>query len=170
VTTVRGYAAAYLPRLVELSLAAWAPVFASVEQQLAGSGVFEAQHPDWRAGQQEAVESACATLHVRVAEVDDDVAGFVAVGRREDEPIGEIHMVAVDPRYQGQGIGRRLTEVALEWIAEQGFATAMVETAGDPGHAPARRLYESTGFTPFPIVRYFRTVEREAQHHHLRAQ
>jgi ribosomal protein S18 acetylase RimI-like enzyme len=170
VTTVRGYAAAYLPRLVELSLAAWAPVFASVEQQLAGSGVFEAQHPDWRAGQQEAVESACATLHVRVAEVDDDVAGFVAVGRREDEPIGEIHMVAVDPRYQGRGIGRRLTEVALEWIAEQGFATAMVETAGDPGHAPARRLYESTGFTPFPIVRYFRTVEREAQHHHLRAQ
>jgi hypothetical protein len=36
----------------------------------------------------------------------------------------------------------------------------MVETAGDPGHAPARRLYEGAGFTPFPIVRYFRTVER----------
>ena len=93
-------------------------------------------------------------------EIDDDVAGFVAVGPREDEPIGEIHMVAVDPRYQGRGIGRRLTEVALEWIAEQGLATAMVETAGDPGHAPARRLYGSAGFTPFPIVRYFRTVER----------
>jgi hypothetical protein len=31
----------------------------------------------------------------------------------------------------------------------------MVETGGDPGHAPARRTYESAGSRLFPIARYF---------------
>jgi hypothetical protein len=26
------------------------------------------------------------------------------------------------------------------------------------GHAPARRLYERAGFTPVPLVRYFKTL------------
>lgn len=85
-------------------------------------------------------------------------AGFVAVAPRPEDSIGEIHMVAVDPAYQRRGIGVELTEFAVRWIADQGFTTAMVETGGDPGHGPARGLYESAGFTPFPVVRYFRTV------------
>jgi hypothetical protein len=26
---------------------------------------------------------------------------------------------------------------------------------GDPGHAPARALYEKLGFKPLPLVRYY---------------
>jgi hypothetical protein len=36
------------------------------------------------------------------------------------------------------------------------MTTVMVETGGDPGHAPARRTYESAGFRPFPVARYFK--------------
>ena len=35
---------------------------------------------------------------------------------------------------------------------------AVVETGGDPGHAPARAAYEAAGFTPLPIARYFRLL------------
>lgn len=35
--------------VIALSLRAWAPVFASLRQVLAGSGVYEQLHPDWRA-------------------------------------------------------------------------------------------------------------------------
>lgn len=31
-------------------------------------------------------------------------------------------------------------------------------TGGDPGDAPARRAYESLGFRPLPVVRYFRKL------------
>lgn len=153
---VRPFETADLPRVVELSLEAWAPVFASIEAQLAGSGVFELQHPDWRAGQRRAVETTCTEpAHaVWVAEADGDVVGFVAVGERE-ESLGEIVMIAVDPAHQRVGIGAALTQVALGWFRERGYATAMVETGGDPGHAPARRTYEQAGFTPLPLVRYF---------------
>ena len=66
---------------------------------------------------------------------------------------GEIVMLGVDPRHQGSGIGRQLTNRAVEWLREQGVGFAAVETGGDPGHAPARRVYEQAGFTLLPIAR-----------------
>ncbi len=38
------------------------------------------------------------------------------------------------------------------------MALAMVETGGDPGHAPARRSYERSGFVQLPIARYFKKL------------
>jgi hypothetical protein len=37
--------------------------------------------------------------------------------------------------------------------------TAIGETGGDPGHAPARRTYEAAGVTKMPIARYFMVLE-----------
>jgi GNAT superfamily N-acetyltransferase len=72
--------------------------------------------------------------------------------------MGEIYMVAVDPDFQGHGIGTALTEFALNWMKEAGMSVAMVETGGDPGHAPARRTYEKLGFGLLPIARYFKKL------------
>ncbi len=47
-------------------------------------------------------------------------------------------MLAVDPDYQGGGIGTVLTEFALDRLKDAGMAVAMIETGGDPGHAAAR--------------------------------
>jgi RimJ/RimL family protein N-acetyltransferase len=38
------------------------------------------------------------------------------------------------------------------------MAIAMVETGGDPGHAPARAAYEKAGFRVLPLARYFRKL------------
>lgn len=146
--------------VVRLSLRAWAPVFASLERLLRGSGVYEAQHPDWRVTQRQAVEQACDTehIHVWVAELGTIIAGFTAVQLHDADRMGEIYMLAVDPPHQRQGIASSLTEFATGWIADNGMTTVMVETGGDPGHAPARATYERAGFTPLPITRYFKTV------------
>jgi hypothetical protein len=34
----------------------------------------------------------------------------------------------------------------------------MVETGGDPGHAPARHVYERANYTLFPVARYFKAL------------
>lgn len=143
-----------------LSLRAWAPVFASLERVLRGSGVYEAQHPDWRVTQRQAVEQACDAehVHVWVADLDTTVVGFTAVQLHDADLMGEIHMLAVDPAHQRRGIGSSLTEFAARWITDRGMTTMMVETGGDPGHAPARATYERAGFTPLPVVRYFRST------------
>src|SRR5215212_6800892 len=91
-----------------------------------------------------------------VAEAARGVVGFVAAKLHPERQIGEIWMLAVDPDEQGRGIGTALTEVATGWLREAGMTVAMVETGGDSGHAPARRVYEKAGYTLLPVARYFK--------------
>ena len=157
---IRPYEERDAAAVVDLSLRAWAPAFASLERVL-GSDVFRRQHPDWREDQRRAVEEVCASQETRVwvAEVDEETVGFVATGVFDTElKMGEISMLAVDPDHQKGGIGTALTEFALESLKDSGMRIAMVETGGDPGHAPARRTYESAGFTLLPVARYFKNL------------
>ncbi len=71
---------------------------------------------------------------------------------------GHTNIIAVDPDFQGQGIGSALIEFALEWMKDAGMSVAMVETGGDSGHAPARHTYEKMGFGLFPVARYFKKL------------
>ncbi len=146
--------------VVGFSLRAWEPGFASLVQAM-GSEIFRRQHPDWREGQRRAVEDVCASQKTRVwvAEADGVPAGFVAVELHHPERhMGEISMLAVDPDFQGGGVGTALTEFALDRLKDAGMALAMVETGGDPGHAAARRVYEKAGYTHLSIARYFKNL------------
>jgi len=143
--------------VVELSLRAWEPVFASLED-IMDPAVFQHFYPDWRTAQADAVRAACSDLDAWVAREGSRVAGFTALDVDPDEGVGEIHMIAVDPDFQGRGFGRELTKHALERFEALGLSVAMVETGGDPGHAPARRLYEGAGFRLLPVARYFREI------------
>lgn len=146
--------------VVDLSLRAWAPVYASLER-VWGSEIFGRLHPDWRKDQRRTVEEVCAGKHGRVwvADVDGTAVGFVAVDVFDPKrSMGEISILAVDPDYRDSGVGTALTEFALDRLKEDGMKLAMVETGGDPGHAAARRTYEKAGFVLSPVARYFKNL------------
>lgn len=115
---------------------------------------------DWRRQQQQDVEKVLRDekSEVWVAEVNGEVAGFVAAVVDVDSRMGEIYMVAVDPDFQNQGLGTQLTDVATDRLREAGISVVLVSTGGDAGHAPARRTYEKAGFTPMPTVNYFKAL------------
>jgi GNAT superfamily N-acetyltransferase len=149
-----------LDAVVAFSLRAWEPVFASLQEVL-GDEIFLRLHPDWREGQADTVRSICRNdeRDAFVAVVGARPVGFVAVALNAfHERMGVIEIVGVDPDYQGHGIGARLTEFAVDHLRRCGMDIAVVETGGDPGHAPARALYGETGFTLLPIARYFRLL------------
>lgn len=85
-------------------------------------------------------------------------AAFVVVAVHDDPRRGEIYMIAVDPDYQNRGIGLALVNFATDRITELGLPLAEIGTGGDPGHAPARHVYEKAGFTPVPLVRYYKAL------------
>ncbi len=145
--------------IVDLSLRAWAPVFESLESTL-GRNILLRLHPDWRADQQRAVEDVLATeaIEVWVAASADGITGFAAIKLAEEKRLGEVYMIAVDPRYQNSSVGAQLMRFSLDRMRDRGMTVAMVETGGDPGHAPARHVYEKTGFTLLPIARYFKAL------------
>jgi GNAT superfamily N-acetyltransferase len=150
-----------LPHLVEFSLRAWEPVYGSL-RELLGEDIFLRLHPDWKADQEAAVTSICTSREsdVFVAVVGGHPVGFVAVALNAfHERMGAIEIIATDPDQQRRGIARALTAVALDHMRAAGMDIAVVETGGDPGHAPARETYSATGFTLLPIARYFQLLE-----------
>lgn len=158
--TIEPLDASMVGEVVALSLRAWEPVFRSMEQAMLPAVYRAFFGDDWRAAQRRAVEAACADpdIDVWVATKPPRVAGFVALRLHPEDRMGEIHMIAVDPDFQRRGIAARLTSLALDRFRQSGMSIAMVETGADPGHAPARRAYEASGFTLFPAARYFKEL------------
>jgi GNAT superfamily N-acetyltransferase len=149
-----------LEAVVEFSLRAWEPVFASLRNVL-GDEIFLRLHPQWRESQAEAVRSSCTNPErdVFVAVADNRPVAFVAVALNAfHERMGWIDIIGVDPDYQRSGISSQLTALAMDHMRSHGMDIAVVETGGDQGHAPARAAYEAAGFTLLPVARYFRLL------------
>jgi ribosomal protein S18 acetylase RimI-like enzyme len=157
---IQPYSCDQLDAVIRLSLRAWEPVFDSLQKAMSAE-VYQAFYPEhWKISQQKAVEETCGSgdTHVWVATEADTIVGFIAVKLHPEDTMGEIYMVAVDPNYQGRGIGSRLIDFALGWMKDAGMSVTMVETGGDPGHAPARHTYEKAGFELLSIARYFKKL------------
>lgn len=81
-------------------------------------------------------------LHERAGRL----AGFcwTKIHRDADPPLGEIYVVAVDPAFQGEGLGRSLTVAGLDHLSSRGLQVAMLYV--DANNQAALRLYERLGF------------------------
>ena len=115
--------------------------------------------------QAESVRASCTSggRDVFVAVVDGRPVGFAAVVLDAvHDGMGVVDVIAVDPSYQREGIARQLMEHSADHMRAHGMDIAAVETGGDEGHAPARALYESLGYTPLPVMRYLNPLERPA--------
>jgi mycothiol synthase len=62
----------------------------------------------------------------------------------ELDALGELYVVAVDPEFQGLGLGRSITVAGLEHLASREQQVAMLYV--DAGNTAALHLYESLGF------------------------
>ena len=65
----------------------------------------------------------------------------------DDSSVAQLYQMWVAPEVRGQGVGREMVNAALAWMRSIGIKRAILGvTSGD---RPARRLYESIGFTPY---------------------
>jgi dTDP-4-amino-4,6-dideoxy-D-galactose acyltransferase len=91
------------------------------------------------------IEKSCADKSGRVfvSERQGKPAGYVACRRLSDET-GQIDLIGVDDRAQGQGIGRKLVSAALRWFSAEQIEWVNVVTQGR--NYAAQRLYQRSGF------------------------
>ena len=157
---IREYRPADHDAVVALSLRAWEPVFASMEAVLGAELARRLHGEDWRVYQARSVSDTLAAAdRAWVAEAEGRVAGFaIATTADPDRRIGEIAMLAVDPAAQRCGLGRALTDHATAYLRDAGMRVAVIGTGGDPGHAPARALYERAGYSLMPAAQYFKAL------------
>jgi len=160
---LRAYEESDLDAIVELSLRAWEPVFESMRTVL-GEAIFARLHqPDWATVQAQAVRSSCTSgdYDVFVAVSEGRPVGFATVALNAfHQGMGVVDMIAVDPVYQRRGIAKQLMNLCAEHMRANGMDIAAVGTGGDPGHAPARALYEALDYSPLSGVRYLKLLDR----------
>jgi GNAT superfamily N-acetyltransferase len=159
---IRPFRESDLDAIVELSLRAWEPVFESLREVL-GEPIFSRLHqPDWRTVQAEAVRSSCTSedRDVFVAVAGEQPVGFATIALNAfHEGMGVVDMIAVDPAYQRRGIATQLMDRSADHMRDQGMDIVALGTGGDPGHAPARAMYEASGYTALPSVRYLKLLD-----------
>src|SRR5205823_407511 len=131
---IRDFEQGDLDAIVEFSLRAWEPIFASFRQVL-GDPIFFRLHPtDWKESQGEAVRSSCTSdeLTVFVAVADGLPVGFSAVALNAfHERMGVIDIMAVDPDFQRRGIATLLMDRSIDHMRTCGMDIAAVGTGGD---------------------------------------
>ena len=79
-----------------------------------------------------------------VAEIDEQVIGYITTRIDPETKVGGIPNLGVLPGYRGAGIGRHLIETAIAYAKEQGMLHLRIETLA---HNPlGQYLYPSCGF------------------------
>ena len=75
-----------------------------------------------------------------------ELAGIGALKRLDDQR-GELKSMRVDDRFRGTGVGRALLRHIIQVARERGMTSLWLETGSTAEFLPAKRLYESEGFT-----------------------
>lgn len=84
------------------------------------------------------------------------LAGFCWTKIHADPDLGEIYVIAVDPDFHGQGLGKPMTVAGLEWLATKGLNVGMLYVESD-NHA-ANAVYAGIGFSHHHTDRAYRLM------------
>lgn len=158
---IRLFKAEDLPRLHEIRVAAYRPVFQSF-RSIVGETIAQIAIAQDELDQAAHLDTICkpdAAQEMHVVDLDNEIVAFCALSLNDRTGIGEIGLNAVDPARQGHGIGTWMYAAMLDRLKRAGMKVATVGTGGDPSHAPARRAYQKAGFGPsIPGVYYYTTL------------
>jgi mycothiol synthase len=88
-----------------------------------------------------------------VPEADPDRVAASHWTKRRSTREGEVYVVAVDPAYQGKGLGKPVTLLGLAYLRDQGVDDVILYVDGD--NPAALKVYRGLGFTTRSVDRMF---------------
>jgi mycothiol synthase len=88
-----------------------------------------------------------------VPEADPDRVAASHWTKRRSAREGEVYVVAVDPAYQGKGLGKPVTLLGLAYLRDQGVDDVILYVDGD--NPAALKVYRGLGFTTRSADRMF---------------
>lgn len=81
---------------------------------------------------------------VLVAEHHDEIVGYITIVLDRKSKLGRIPNMAVDERYRGMGLGKRLVEESFGYMRSEGMQYAKIETLDQ--NPVGQHLYPKMGF------------------------
>ena len=123
------------------------------ERWLALNNKIFAHHPDQGNWVMQDLENRMAENWIDpsgffLATKNDEIVGFVWTKIHQDivnqDPVGELYVVGVDPDHSHQGIGRAVSIIAINYLVTKGLKHSMLYVDAD--NEAGKRLYTSLGF------------------------
>ncbi len=156
---IRGFRPGDLARLREITIACFDGV--SIDQNI------EREHGliagvGWKERKAAHVEDDCAANPegVFVAEVGDEIAGYISCRLNARTRIGWIPNLAVDSRFRKQGIARALFDCAFAYLRENGMLGVRIESLEQ--NAIGSEFYPRLGFEEMARqVHYYKPLGNE---------
>jgi GNAT superfamily N-acetyltransferase len=92
------------------------------------------------------IKNSCAgrAEMVLVAEINDQIVGYITGNREKKHPEGRLELTAVLPEYRRHGVGQELFRSALDWYARSGVEHISVATQGR--NIKTQRMIQRHGF------------------------
>lgn len=155
---IRPFQPTDLQKLIELTINTFRPFYEVDALRMMGADLLQLHHGQWETDYRHEVPTfhePSAGKHVAVAEIDGQVAGYIAWGPGEPAGSGRICIVAVSTDHRRKNVGRALCLHAMGRLRADGFEFVGLGTGGeDEFHAPARALYSSLGLRPIPVCHF----------------
>jgi ribosomal protein S18 acetylase RimI-like enzyme len=159
---IREFQHADLSALVDLTIEAFRPLFERDLPRALDPAVYAHDHAGWQDSYRREVPALHDPAAGRFITLAEDVEGVRLLGyvgwQVNPDGSGRLELVAVHPQARRRGVGAAVCRAALVRLKERGVTVVHIGTGGDDFHAPARRLYESLGFTGYPVVDYTRAI------------
>lgn len=95
-------------------------------------------------------------IHVAEEPESRAVAGYVCFGPTPaTKSTYDLYWIAVDPRLQGKGLGKRLLSFAESAIHRRGGRLVVIETSSTPKYHPTREFYRRNGYAVEASIKDF---------------
>jgi ribosomal protein S18 acetylase RimI-like enzyme len=144
------------PRIHEIAVAAWKPIFERY-RLIVGNEMWKNVWGGWD-------KDWFAKASGIVTELDGQIVGFATWYWPIAEVLAEVGGNAVDPKYQGRGIGTTQMHWLVKKFREWGYKCAKVHTGMDQAHGPARAEYRNAGLCRgVTNSRYFNYLDEVAR-------
>lgn len=89
----------------------------------------------------------------------EDLIGYACFGPTPaTDRTFDLYWIAVDPRWQGHGLGSRLLNAVEQRLRERGARMLVAETSSRTEYAPTRQFYLARGYREAARVRDFYEV------------
>lgn len=155
---IRPFQPADLPTLIDLTIETFRPFYEGDALRMMGTDLLRHHHGQWEDDYRREVPTfhdPGANMHVAVAEITDQIAGYIAWGPHEPVGSGQIRIVAVSADHRRKNVARALCLHAMGQLRSSGFEFVGLGTGGeDDFHAPARALYSSLGLRRVPVAHF----------------
>ncbi len=136
------------PVCVGIALRAWQKGYDEYKEIL-GNNLFENIFPRWQEAKAEAMEPyfrGNPEKHSYIVLDKGQIAGFITCDIDNMKKVGTICNNAVDPEFQGKGLGSAMYDFILDMFRMSGMTAAAVATMDENAYLPAQRAYEKAGF------------------------